>query len=63
MMGLRRFGGEWVAVPTPLSVAQQGERLMPAAFIDAYAYDVTPAFVEYARPFVEPMPPESLVFS
>lgn len=63
MMGLRRSGGEWVAVPTPLAVAQQGERLMPAAFIDADAYDVTPAFVEYARPFVEPMPPESLVFS
>lgn len=61
MMSIRRGENGWVVEPAPLSAAQAGERHLPAHFIDAAAYDVTPAFVEYALPLVAPLPPAPIL--
>lgn len=62
MMGIQRRATGWAVEPAPLAVAQQGERHLPAHFYDAATFDVTPAFLEYALPLVEPMPPAPILF-
>ncbi len=43
------------------SEAAKTARSMPPAFIARNGHDVTPAFVEYARPLVGPLPPVALI--
>ena len=45
----------------PLSAVAKATRSMPAAFIAKNGHDVTPAFLDYARPLVGDLPPVELL--
>ena len=62
MMSIQHGDGEWVTEPAPLAAAQAGERHLPAHFYDAATFDVTQAFLDYASPLVEPLPPAPILF-
>ena len=62
MMSIRRSESGWAVEPAPLAAAQAGERHLPEHFVDAAAFDVTPAFVAYVRPLVEPLSPPAMLF-
>ena len=61
-MSIQHGDGEWVTEPAPLAAAQAGERHLPAHFYDAATFDVTQAFLDYAFPLVEPLPPAPILF-
>ena len=62
MMSIRRRPIGWAIGSEPLAAAQQGERHLPARFYNAATFDVTPAFLDYAAPLVEPLPPAPILF-
>ena len=52
MIGVDRQGDGWQAVAVPLADVLGRERVVPQSYIDETRFDVTPAFVEYARSVV-----------
>jgi 6-phosphofructokinase 1 len=60
MVTLDRRPGETYHCDTgvaPLAEIANAEKLLPAAYVVAEGNDVTPAFLEYARPLIgEPLP-------
>jgi 6-phosphofructokinase 1 len=54
LVALERTGREWKTRTVPLAGLPR-ERLLPEAFLDADALDVTPAFLDYARAAVGPL--------
>jgi 6-phosphofructokinase 1 len=61
LMGLARTGNEWHVAPLPLAQQVGRERHFPTEWL-AGEYDVAPAFVEYATPFVEPLSPAPILW-
>jgi 6-phosphofructokinase 1 len=53
MLGLRRHPHGWTPVPIPFANVIGHSRALPADWIDADAFDVTEAFLAYARPLAE----------
>lgn len=52
MIGLARGPQGWTTASVPLAGVAGQERRLPAAYIAASGWDVTAAFIDYARPFV-----------
>jgi 6-phosphofructokinase len=53
MIALERCdSSRWKSVPVPLERVAGRDRAVPVEFLDPDRFDVTPAFVEYARPLI-----------